>query len=82
MQEGGEEEPPPLPLSSVCAATYPEDASCVICHDKFESFYNEEKEEWHLRNALDHEGSLVHPLCLEDQKVRFLFLTFVFNILG
>lgn len=70
MQEGvEEEEQPPREVVSVRAADYPEDAQCEICHDKFESFYNDEKEEWHLRNAVDQEGKLVHPLCLEDEKV-------------
>ncbi|XP_046665109.1 uncharacterized protein LOC124357394 isoform X3 [Homalodisca vitripennis] len=69
MQEGAvEEEDVPRVLVSVRAADYPEDAVCHICHDKFESFYNEEKEEWHLRNAEDNNGQLVHPVCLEDQR--------------
>ncbi|XP_054263515.1 uncharacterized protein LOC128986927 isoform X2 [Macrosteles quadrilineatus] len=69
MQDGaGEEDEPERIMVSVRAADYPEEAACHICHDKFESFYNEEKDEWHLRNAADHEGNLVHPICLEDQK--------------
>ncbi|EFN78884.1 Pre-mRNA cleavage complex 2 protein Pcf11 [Harpegnathos saltator] len=28
-----------------------EDSRCQVCHDAFEQFYNEEKEEWHLRPA-------------------------------
>lgn len=67
---GATEESPPAELVSVRAADYPEEAACNICQDKFESFYNEEKEEWQLRNALDVEGKLAHPLCIEDQKVR------------
>lgn len=79
MQEGAgvagaAEETPPAELLSVRAADYPEDAACHICQDKFESFYNEEKEEWQLRNAVDTEGKLAHPLCIEDQRVRKLIL--------
>jgi hypothetical protein len=46
-----------------------EDSRCQVCHDAFEQFYNEEKEEWHLRPAVNYEGKNYHPLCLEDYKV-------------
>ncbi|XP_066589743.1 pre-mRNA cleavage complex 2 protein Pcf11-like isoform X2 [Prorops nasuta] len=49
-----------------------EDASCHVCHDAFEQFYNEEKEEWHLRPTLHFEGKNFHPLCLEDYKEKSL----------
>ncbi|XP_012218940.1 pre-mRNA cleavage complex 2 protein Pcf11 isoform X2 [Linepithema humile] len=45
-----------------------EDSRCQVCHDAFEQFYNEEKEEWHLRPAINYEGKNYHPLCLEDYK--------------
>ncbi|XP_011684445.1 PREDICTED: uncharacterized protein LOC105447883 isoform X2 [Wasmannia auropunctata] len=45
-----------------------EDSRCQVCHDAFEQFYNEEKEEWHLRPAVNYEGKNYHPLCLEDYK--------------
>ncbi|XP_063987411.1 uncharacterized protein Pcf11 isoform X2 [Diachasmimorpha longicaudata] len=45
-----------------------EDAQCQVCHDAFEQFYNEEKEEWHLRPAVSFEDKNYHPLCLEDHK--------------
>ncbi|XP_034938196.1 uncharacterized protein Pcf11 isoform X2 [Chelonus insularis] len=45
-----------------------EDAVCQVCHDAFEQFYNEEKEEWHLRPAVSFENKNYHPLCLEDHK--------------
>jgi len=47
-----------------------EDSRCQVCHDAFEQFYNEEKEEWHLRPAVNYESKNYHPLCLEDYKVR------------
>lgn len=50
-----------------------EAAHCQVCHDAFEQFYNEEKEEWHLRPAVSFEDKNYHPLCLEDHKVcRFI----------
>ncbi|KYN37984.1 Pre-mRNA cleavage complex 2 protein Pcf11 [Trachymyrmex septentrionalis] len=45
-----------------------EDSRCQVCHDAFEQFYNEEKEEWHLRPAVNYEDKNYHPLCLEDYK--------------
>ncbi|XP_015187887.1 PREDICTED: uncharacterized protein LOC107072450 isoform X2 [Polistes dominula] len=45
-----------------------EDSRCQVCHDAFEQFYNEEKEEWHLRPAISYEEKNFHPLCLEDFK--------------
>ncbi|XP_054281417.1 uncharacterized protein LOC128999087 [Macrosteles quadrilineatus] len=66
--DAGEEDKPERVMVSVRAADYPEKAACHMCHVKFESSYNEEKDEWNLRNAADHEGNLVHPICLEDQK--------------
>ncbi|XP_015117848.1 uncharacterized protein LOC107041696 isoform X2 [Diachasma alloeum] len=47
-----------------------EDAQCQVCHDAFEQFYNEEKEEWHLRPAVSFEDKNYHPLCLEDHKEK------------
>ncbi|XP_020708436.2 uncharacterized protein LOC105686821 isoform X2 [Athalia rosae] len=49
-----------------------EDTQCQVCHDAFEQFYNEEKEEWHLRPAINFEGNNYHPLCLEDHKEKSL----------
>ncbi|KAL0115350.1 hypothetical protein PUN28_010706 [Cardiocondyla obscurior] len=49
-----------------------EDSRCQVCHDAFEQFYNEEKEEWHLRPAVNYEGKNYHPLCLEDYKEKSL----------
>ncbi|XP_036334339.1 uncharacterized protein LOC118744970 isoform X1 [Rhagoletis pomonella] len=57
----------PVPLS--CPAL-PEDVdrACDMCQEKFEQFYHEETEEWHLRNATRVEDKIYHPLCYEDYK--------------
>ncbi|XP_011188531.1 uncharacterized protein LOC105215984 isoform X1 [Zeugodacus cucurbitae] len=57
----------PVPLS--CPAL-PEDVDrvCDMCQEKFEQFYHEETEEWHLRNAIRVEDKIYHPLCYEDYK--------------
>lgn len=57
-----------------------EDSRCQVCHDAFEQFYNEEKEEWHLRPAVNYESKNYHPLCLEDYKVRILIDAYRLNL--
>lgn len=50
------------------------DRCCDMCHDKFEQFYNEESEEWHLRDAIRVEDKIYHPICYEDFKVTLIAL--------
>lgn len=57
--------PPP----SCVAGPDDNNKSCDMCHDPFETFYNEETEEWHLRNAVRVEENIYHPICYEDFKV-------------
>lgn len=45
---------------------------CDMCHDEFDQFFNEETEEWHLRNALKVDNKFYHPICYEDYKVTYL----------
>lgn len=58
--------PPP----SCVAGPNDNDKTCDMCHDPFETFYNEETEEWHLRNAIRVEDNIYHPICYEDYKVN------------
>lgn len=45
------------------------DRTCDMCHDRFETFYNEETEDWHLRDAVrEEELGTFHPICLKDYK--------------
>jgi pre-mRNA cleavage complex 2 protein Pcf11 len=46
---------------------------CDMCHDGFEQFFNEETEEWHLRNAIKIDEKVYHPICYEDFKVSLKF---------
>lgn len=55
-----------IEIPTVPADADVQDAHCEICQDKFEQFYNEEKEEWHLRMAVRVDGKTYHPLCYED----------------
>lgn len=70
--EGEEKEVQEVP--SVCAGENPEDTFCAVCHDKFEQFYNEEREEWHLRAAVRVDGKTYHPLCYDDYKVSIFII--------
>ncbi|KAM8712027.1 hypothetical protein ACLKA7_012533 [Drosophila subpalustris] len=56
------------PMPSCAAGADDVDRSCDMCHEKFEQFYNEELEEWHLRSAIRVEEKIYHPLCYEDYK--------------
>lgn len=58
--------PPP----SCVAGPNDNNKTCDMCHDPFETFYNEETEEWHLRNAIRIEDNIYHPICYEDYKVN------------
>ena len=56
-------------IQSIPCSEFPEGTICQLCHDKFENFYNEEKEEWHLRNCLVDNGLPYHPFCYKDFRV-------------
>lgn len=72
MGEDGEEE---IEIPSVPADSNSQETCCDICHDKFEQFYNEEKEEWHLRMAIRVEDKTYHPLCYDDYQASLLMDT-------
>lgn len=57
------------PLPSCVADADEHDKACEMCHDQFETFFNEETEEWNLRNAVRVDGHTYHPVCYEDYKV-------------
>ncbi|XP_057172864.1 pre-mRNA cleavage complex 2 protein Pcf11 isoform X3 [Ursus arctos] len=52
--------------------------SCEICQEQFEQYWDEEEEEWHLKNAIRVDGKIYHPSCYEDyQNVSSFWLLFV-----
>ncbi|CAH1974031.1 unnamed protein product [Acanthoscelides obtectus] len=53
-------------IPSVPADPESTDECCEVCRDKFDQFFNEEKEEWHLRNAIRVDNKTYHPVCYED----------------
>ncbi|KAG5844329.1 hypothetical protein ANANG_G00161350 [Anguilla anguilla] len=55
-------------FQSVKAAPAVVAESCEICQEQFEMYWEEEEEEWHLKNAIRVEGKTYHPSCYEDYK--------------
>ncbi|XP_017575362.2 pre-mRNA cleavage complex 2 protein Pcf11 [Pygocentrus nattereri] len=55
-------------FQSVKAAPDVVDESCEICQEQFEMYWEEEEEEWHLKNAMRVDGKTYHPSCYEDYK--------------
>ncbi|KAL1489883.1 hypothetical protein ABEB36_013810 [Hypothenemus hampei] len=48
------------------------DERCFVCRDVFEQFFNEEKEEWHLKNAIKVDEETYHPVCYQDHQSSLL----------
>lgn len=65
------------PLLSCVAGQEDHNKICDMCHDQFETFFHEETEEWHLRNAIRVDGRVYHPICFEDYKVRRFSVYFI-----
>ncbi|XP_026284259.1 uncharacterized protein LOC113210459 isoform X1 [Frankliniella occidentalis] len=57
------------PTSSVPSQDFPYGTVCEVCRDKFEEFFNEEQDEWHLKDCICHEGLIYHPVCLKDYQM-------------
>lgn len=55
-----------IEIPTVPADPNVQDAQCEVCQDRFEQFYNEEKEEWQLRMAVRVNNKTYHPLCYDD----------------
>lgn len=55
-------------FQSVTAAPAVVDECCDICQEQFEMYWEEEEEEWHLKNAMRVDGKTYHPSCYEDYK--------------
>ncbi|XP_053168702.1 pre-mRNA cleavage complex 2 protein Pcf11 [Hemicordylus capensis] len=53
-------------FQSVPAGPAGVDESCEICQEQFEQYWDEEEEEWHLKNAICVDGKIYHPSCYED----------------
>lgn len=53
-------------VKSVSAPTGQGITMCELCRDEFETYYNEEKEEWHLKPCIVVDEKYYHPVCYED----------------
>uniref|UniRef100_T1J1R3 CID domain-containing protein n=1 Tax=Strigamia maritima TaxID=126957 RepID=T1J1R3_STRMM len=42
------------------------DNVCAVCGESFEQFWDQDKEEWHLKDATRIDGKTYHPICYED----------------
>lgn len=70
QNEGKDEEnEAEIEIPSVPADINNQDPRCEVCQEKLEQFYNEDKEEWHLKMAIRVEDKTYHPLCYEDLQV-------------
>ncbi|XP_078475121.1 LOW QUALITY PROTEIN: pre-mRNA cleavage complex 2 protein Pcf11 [Lampetra planeri] len=48
---------------------------CEICREQFEQYWDEDEEEWHLKNAVRVDSRTFHPTCYEDHKDSSFDLT-------
>lgn len=62
---------PPI-LPSCPAGLNSIDVKCVMCDEKFDQFFNDDCEEWYLRNAVRVMGIPLHPACSNDFKKNYL----------
>ncbi|XP_053312660.1 pre-mRNA cleavage complex 2 protein Pcf11 isoform X2 [Spea bombifrons] len=61
-------------FQSVVAGPAGSDELCDICQEQFEQYWDEEEEEWHLRNAMRVNDKIYHPSCYDDYKNTSSFL--------
>jgi hypothetical protein len=55
---------------------------CNICMEVFEQYWNEELEEWHLRDAIKVNNKTYHPICYEDHTDVNITIVTIHNILS
>ncbi|MEE6524242.1 hypothetical protein FKM82_023593 [Ascaphus truei] len=61
-------------FQSVPAGPAGADEICDICQEQFEQYWDEEEEEWHLKNAIRVNEKIYHPSCYDDYKNTSSFL--------
>lgn len=42
---------------------------CCVCTDTFECFFDDDEDEWLLRNAIRRENQVFHPLCYDEHTI-------------
>lgn len=68
-------------IPCVPAGANSELAACYLCHDQFEQFYSEKDEEWQLKNCVDKDKRLYHPMCYSDMIVSCTYLLLLLLLL-
>lgn len=58
----------PIVQPSCTAGPNDQENACDICYDPFEMYYDDESEEWCLRNAIRVDERVYHPICFGDYK--------------
>ncbi|XP_067944816.1 pre-mRNA cleavage complex 2 protein Pcf11-like [Watersipora subatra] len=43
-----------------------ENDNCCVCREPFERYWNDDEEEWHLKDAVQVQDKTYHPVCYED----------------
>ncbi|TSQ12708.1 Pre-mRNA cleavage complex 2 protein Pcf11 [Bagarius yarrelli] len=61
-------------FQSVKAAADVVHECCEICQEQFEMYWEEDEEEWHLKNAIRVDEKTYHPLCYEDYRNTSSFM--------
>jgi hypothetical protein len=61
-------------VPSIPAGKNSDEDICAVCNDKFEYFFNDETEEWHLCGAVSVDGKAFHLICYDDYKVSIFFV--------
>lgn len=39
---------------------------CFVCHDPFETYFDDNRDEWRLKDAIRINGKTYHPICYQD----------------
>ncbi|CAF3403431.1 unnamed protein product [Rotaria sp. Silwood1] len=47
-----------------------DDDRCYVCHDPFENFFDDNREEWHLKDAIRIDGKTYHPIYIGRKKAE------------
>ena len=68
-------------IQCVPSSEFPDGTICELCHDKFDLFYNHEKDEWQLKDCLVAEGLPYHPFCYKDYRVSSIYISVLHTML-
>lgn len=58
-------------VPSCVAAANEHNRACDVCNDMFDIFFDEDSEDWHLRNAIRIDEAVFHPDCYGDYLKNF-----------